>query len=162
MSSHIAVEPTKQLRPRAYRVTIDPITSCGYIYLSEEQPEGLGGLDQEVCAGGDGSGGSVIADRFRSSDKLRGIEIISSLVINDSRPRWPRSQFRPVEFIVGRHEGPIETIVDGFDFDGCDRGSLPGLEVDYTDSGELIAIRVLRARCPSPVTVFDLIRRTRG
>lgn len=139
MSHSKAVEPEVRQMPRTYRVSMDPRTECYYLYLIETQGTRLGG---EFWTPAGDTPTMIVIDTIGDTPIVRGIELVNPIAVRDEGDLFPWTQFRQIEFIVGRTDEELTTIVDGSRFDGTDVGEYPGLSIDYTPEGEVVAIRV--------------------
>lgn len=139
--------------PRTYDVTMDPVTECHYVYLIPTDGTRLGG---EFWRTAGASTTMVAVDTIAGTEVVRGIEVINPIEVRDEGALFPWSEFRMVEFIVGPTDEPVTTIVDGTRFDGSDVGEYPGLHVNYSPDGELVAIRIMKVRLPRPTGIRKL------
>ncbi|MBN8867312.1 MAG: hypothetical protein J0H98_07145 [Solirubrobacterales bacterium] len=73
------------------------------------------------------------------------LEILHEHLLIDPGGDPDRIQFRPVTFHLAT--GAVSYISHGgFEFDGSDQGAFPGLDCAHDRHGQLLAIRVARAR----------------
>ena len=139
MSSPTAVQPEVRRTPNKYRVTMDHETECHYLHLVGTQGNRLA---SEFWTPAGDSPTMVVADAMANTPIVRGIEVIRPIEVRDEGDLFPWTQFREVQFIVGLTDEPVTTVVDGTRFDGSDVGEYPGVQVDFTDEGEMVAIRI--------------------
>lgn len=126
-----------------YELTVEPPVSAYYLSLVENRRELM--IDHEEirdCAGLPFECSMMVVDRL-GGNRAAGIEIISPLKVTQAEERGGHNA---IEITVGRDPGgDLVTIEDGISFDRSDEGSLPGVEVDYTRDGEVVAVRADRA-----------------
>lgn len=139
MSSHTAVQPEVRRTPNKYRVDMEPDIGAYYLNLVGTQSNRLA---SEFWTPAGDSPTMVVADTMANTPIVRGIEVIRPIEVRDEGDLFPWTQFREVEFIVGLTDEPVTTVVDGTRFDGSDVGEYPGIQIDFTDEGEMVAIRI--------------------
>lgn len=136
-----AVEVQSDANP-AYRMTAESATGSYYLYTGITDAS-VRGIDSEkivTCAGLPHERALVVLDQIENGGVV-GIEILSPAKINHSER--PDSTEVAIEVMVGADYGDdLVTIENGISFDQSDAGYFPGIEVDYTQEGEMVAIRV--------------------
>ena len=84
----------------------------------------------------------MVVDRL-DSNMAAGVEIIAPLRVEQAEEK---DGCRAIEITLGRDRGgELVTIENGLTFDRSDEGQVPGIEVDFTQDGEVVALRVGRA-----------------
>lgn len=140
MSNAVAVEPTTI--SNAYRMTAETTTGSYYLYTGTND-RNVEAIDTEkivTCAGLPHERAQVVLDSIEDKG-IVGIEILSPANVNHAEK--PGSNEVAVEVTVGADYGEdLVTIENGISFDHSDAGYFPGIEVDYTRQGEMLAIRV--------------------
>lgn len=120
---------------------------AGSYYLSRIPADNIPvAIDHEeslTCAGIPFSRSMMVVDRLDSS-LAAGVELISPISIEAAEPKGDLSS---IEITLGHDAGgQLVTVESGFTFDGSDADTVPGVEVDYTEDGQVVALRVDRAR----------------
>lgn len=125
--------------------TVDVEKEVGCYHVSLDSTGATLPIEREEirdCAGDPLDRSLMVVERI-SEGTATGVEIIAPLNVEQAEGK---DGCHAIELTLGRDNGDeLVTVENGITFDRSDEGQLPGIEVDFTATGEVVAMRVERA-----------------
>lgn len=121
-----------------YTTRTNPDTKA--FYVSTVNPDSPVGIQTELlveCAGPIENRSLVVFDR-QPDGGIVGIEVLDPVNVEKSEKDGKYS----IELTVGSSDEDLITIENGVSFEAPEWDRYPGLEVDYTPAGQMVALRV--------------------